>query len=632
VVVTASRDARAVAEVPASVSVVTAEDIAKAADVSLPDALRDLAGIEVRSFSGNASQAEVRMRGFGENAHGRVLVLLDGQRLNRPDMAGINWLQVPLNSVERIEVIRGGNSVLYGDYALGGVINIITKKGSKEFEFENTAMAGSYGTFVERAGASGSRGPLEYSVNAEAQTTDGYRDRSAYRGAGAGAGVQYDVSEKLSASVGLSYDATKFEMPGYLTLDQMKADPRQSINPDDDVESDFFNCSLGLRAAAGAAGRADVGVSYGRKTMRSDVTSWMSFADQTIDTLEVTPRYVMEKDVFGRKNRLVAGVDFSHDLLNVDRFADKDHGAETSSARLTETIAGVYARDEVSLNASWIVSGGARLERNELDARTWAGGAETLDGDTTHNAGAIDVGVVRKIGDASKVFGKLATVYRYPFVDEQVSYIGYGSDQIYTDIEPEKGEDYELGAEFSVSRDLDLAVTLFLLNMRDEIAWNNMTMRNENLDETRRQGAEVGAQYALRRGMTLGANYTYTAAEFTGGENDGHSVPLVPKHMGSAWLDSALPWDFSLKTSAAYVGSQYLGGDNGNLGPRLSDYTVVNLLLRYNPSLLPAFSFYAGVDNLFDEEYASVAYKGFETDAYYPSPGRSYKAGVSCRF
>lgn len=130
IVVTATRDAQEIRKTPSSVSVITEEEINDSGATTLVEVLDRIESIAFRTYSGNSSQSQIDMRGFGgDNPFGKTLILLDGRRLNRTDMASINWLQMPVNGVEKIEIVRGPGSVLYGDAAVGGVINIITKKG-----------------------------------------------------------------------------------------------------------------------------------------------------------------------------------------------------------------------------------------------------------------------------------------------------------------------------------------------------------------------------------------------------------------------------------------------------------------------------------------------------------------------
>ncbi len=128
VVVTATRQAEKISSVPAHVSVITENDIKNSTARDIPDLLRTQAGIQVNDVTGNKRSFSVDLRGFGEAASLNTLVLVDGRRVNQPDLSGSDWTLISLNRVERIEVIRGGRgSVLYGDNAGGGVINIITK-------------------------------------------------------------------------------------------------------------------------------------------------------------------------------------------------------------------------------------------------------------------------------------------------------------------------------------------------------------------------------------------------------------------------------------------------------------------------------------------------------------------------
>ncbi len=146
VVVMATRDRQEIRKIPANITVITAQDITDSGATNIAEVLTGLDGIYVRSTSGNAAQAAVDMRGFGENGFGRTLVTLDGRRLNRPDMASVNWLEIPLSEIERIEVARGAGSVLYGDAAIAGTINIVTKRGDGRPRGDVGLIVGNYNT------------------------------------------------------------------------------------------------------------------------------------------------------------------------------------------------------------------------------------------------------------------------------------------------------------------------------------------------------------------------------------------------------------------------------------------------------------------------------------------------------
>ncbi len=631
IIVSASRDHRAAEQIPANVTVLTADDLAAPDIVTIVDALAALDGVYFRSSSANAAQQEISMRGFGENSFGRVLVLLDGVRLNRPDGAGINWAQIPLNAIDRIEVLRGGHSALYGDNAVGGVINIVTRKGAREPEISASVVGGSHGLNVERISGAGSTGSVSYAANLERTQESGYRDRSAYQSWGGDASLGYDFSERGSLTLGLGWDTMESESPGGLTRAQMDEDRRQSINPNDDSDSRTLNASLALKILADDETRIDVTFSYGRKDITVDMESWQSFFDEVIHSPGITPRLTIKSELGSHANTFLAGADGYMDRLTMDRFQDEAHDVKAAAATIEKWTGGAYVHNEFEVVESLFFGLGGRLERAQYNADM-----SDLAGDdsVTHDARALDASLTWNFAEKAKAFARAGSVFRFPFVDEQISYIGYGSDTFYTELDPESGRNYELGATMALASRLNLGLTLFLLDMKDEISWDEINYRNENLDETRRSGIEASADWRIGRFGRLDANYTYTEAVFTAGENDGKDVPLAPRHKARVGATAYLPLDFSLRGVVLYTGDQRLGQDFANEGSLLSGYTLFNLVLRYTPGYLERWGVdaFAGVDNLFDKLYCNTGYRGSADEWYYPAAGRTFKFGLSCAF
>ena len=129
IVVTASRYMESSLDVSKNVTVIDENAIEQSGARNVPELIETQTGIVVRDWLGNGKTVNVDMRGFGERAESNTLVLIDGRRTNQIDMSGADWAQISVNSVEKIEIVRGPQSVMYGDNAAGGVINIVTKTG-----------------------------------------------------------------------------------------------------------------------------------------------------------------------------------------------------------------------------------------------------------------------------------------------------------------------------------------------------------------------------------------------------------------------------------------------------------------------------------------------------------------------
>jgi iron complex outermembrane receptor protein len=628
VFVTASRVEEPTEEIPAFVSVITAEELVATGQTTLVEALDGLAGIYFRSYSGNPAQAQVSMRGFGENSNGRVLVLIDGRRLNRPDMAGANWLQIPVENVERVEVVRGGSSVLYGDNAVAGVINIITKKGAAGFD---VAVSGQYGSFnqnQEGVEVSGSNDLLSFSITGEHTSTDGYRDRSGFRSLAVGGSIALDLKQ-LSSELSLSYNRLFYEMPGELTKPQFEADPTQSVNPDDESHNQYVNADLAF--ALGPADRwlLDGNLGYGLKLIESDQTSQSNFSDLLINTVAVTPKLHVNTDVLAG-NSLLLGIDGYLERLNVKKYPNAARSSLDAEHVITKTTVGTYATNEISLVPMLSVMGGLRYELSWIKAETLTG-TSIDENDLLQNL-AYEAGFFVTPRSGSRLWVKYGRVYRYPFVDEIADLYDspFIASPFNTDLDPETGHNVELGGASELFGLLKLSVNLYWLEMQDEIAYDFPSLSNVNLDATRHLGVETEIFLSIQEWAELSANYTFTSATFTEGANKGNTIPLVPAQQAGADLTLHLPLDLSVGVSGRYVSDQYSGGDVANSLDKLDAYFLMGVFVRYKPEYVRGdLDLFLGVNNLLDAQYATMAFYGA---SYYPGEGRNWKLGASYRY
>ncbi|MCX5824276.1 MAG: TonB-dependent receptor [Deltaproteobacteria bacterium] len=646
VVVTATRDQEEIRKVPAHVTVITEKEIRDSGATSLVEILGRQEGIQFRSYSGNDPLSIIDLRGMGgDNPYGKVQIQLNGRRLNRPDMASVNWFQIPLSQVEKIEIVRGAGSVLYGDSAVAGVINIITRKGEGKPVFHISAVAGSYGLHDEKAAVNGSEKKWSYAVSGENYFSLGYRNRSTVSSQGAGLDLAYDASDHLGLSMGAFFNRTQYELPGNLTAAEMAMDRRQyqparptywtSASSNDDGTDRQTELRFRIDSLLGDFGRAELGFSAGSKEAETNYASWNSFNSYSISTYAVTPKYILENKIFGRSNKLTAGVDYYLEPFKMDRYADRERTQKLSVVDLERQTAGYYLRDEFNIVEPLILSAGYRWEEATIKGNsTTLPGTVDFDTKKTHRGDAHELGLTYLVGEKSKVFAKYATAYRLPFIDEQASYYGWGNGFL-ADLEKETAKTMELGTSLNPLKNLTVGLTLFRIDMENEIAWNGATNRNENLDRTRHEGAEGTFSYLWEKRFKIYGSYTYHRATFEAGQYNGKELPLVPNQvikLGTEWY---LPAAFVLRPEIRFVGDAYLSGDNDNTGEKLSSYRIYDLFLFYRPVMgRYKISAFAGVENLTNELYATSGVKGtvFSPQAYYPMPERMVKCGISFEF
>jgi len=637
IVVTASRAERTAQEMPANVRVITDKEIRNVGAQDLVVALETLGGIYFRKNSDNPSLADISMGGFGENSFGRVLVLVDGQRLNGADQSTLDWLRVPIGAVERIEVLRGGETALYGDYAEAGVINIITHQPSGTPVTTVSVMGGSDGAISAHVGHEGSISNVYYTADVDWHQSNGYRQNSAYQNLDVRGSVLEDWTDRFSTKVSAFYSRNALDLPGGLTnIVQMRQDPRQTNKPLDDGNTTTFGENLNCLGQIGSDGHLDFSVAATHRTTYSNYYSepsyYSPYSSSTLDTIYITPRYTLDTDIGGFRNRSLVGMDMTIDSLSLFTYTSPSRtiNSETFDARLNRLASDIYAQDEFFLTRelSLILGGRVGWCRYNSDLQDLSSfPVENTDGNRTFHQGAWDAALMYHPTSALKLFARFATLYHDPLLDEMTG--AYGGGSMNTALKPELSQEIQLGSSLSIAKEWTADLSLYRMDMRDEIDYNPITIAESNMDPNRRYGINAALTWQRQNVGLISCAYDYVNARFSSGAFENRTVPLVPENVITVRGELDLPFDLAALATVHAVTKQFSGDDYVNEYPTLPGYGTLDLGLRYHPHQIRNLDILVGVDNVFDHIYANSGYNG---TSYYPAPGRTWKVGASYRF
>jgi iron complex outermembrane receptor protein len=629
VVVTGSRAEQSIERVPSNVTVIDEEDIKNSNSQTVVDLLRSEEGIIVRDLLGNGKSAQVDLRGFGETGPYNTLVLVDGRRVNEIDLSGVDWTQISLDQIERIEIVRGSGTVLYGDNAAGGVINIITKAPPKKITLTAGVNLGSFGRNKEQISISGGRERLRASVFANSDTTDGYRANGEYRAKDIGGKIIYDVTESLQFNLSGSHHSDEYGLPGSLTEEKVAVDPTATTTPSDNAESSDDYLKLGFDLDLDNFGRILTDFSYRDRETETQFTSSTFASDSVTETWALTPRYVWDGEIFQHTNTIIAGFDFYWSEQNLDSF----YGTPLDPygvSKVEKASHGVYLNNEFSLLENLILTLGARREQVEYDLKRTdlTGFLAPLEETVTECENAYSAGLIYLYSDRSSIFARANRSLRFPLTDELIvfDYVA-GKIKVNSDLRPQKGTNCEIGLKHYVTPDFLGRITFFHAKIDDEIFYNPSTFANENHPETLHQGIEIGGNLDLFKKLILLANYTYQIATFERDPYKDNNIPAVPKHKANFGfrIYNTIP-NLIISSDLNYVGSSYAIGDQENQFEKLGRYYTIDVRLSHEWKWLKS---YVGVNNLTDQKYSEYAVIGGFPEAlnFYPAPERNWVAG-----
>jgi iron complex outermembrane receptor protein len=641
-VVTASRTPEDAASAPAFVTVITADQIAESGAASVVDVLETVPGVRFTDGTAGPGSESVSMRGFGENSFGRVLVLVDGKRLNNPDMQGINWNAIPLAAIERIEVLDGSASVQYGNNAVGGVINIITKKaGERRTTLE---MAG--GSFSSNKAAISHFEPAEwgsFSLTAEHTGTAGYRERQGAQVTNLTGGAVIDISDALRLSADMSFADLFYQLPGGLTKDEFDDDPTQAkytaydsnwnpfraYNGDDEISEQHIGGGLGLEFFPSDTLRINIPLSYLGKFSKNNTSSMSTFMDKNVTSLEARPQVTANFNISKIPLRLSGGVDFYYANLDNTIYGDKARTVETINITIDEINAAPYMAAKIDVLPVLFLSGGIRYDAVFFDVAT---DPETVSDSKDYDALVWDAGIVFKPFANLKIYAKTGSLFRYPFTDEFASIYGTQYDTFNADLKPEKGFNAEAGITYQLSKILEANANFYYLTLDDELYLDENGSNTNKKDETRRLGANLGVKSQPVSFLELEAGADWVNAVIL--DDDEHEIPLVPAFTMYAALTGKFPFGLRIGPSFEYRGPSYRGGDLANSQEKIDGYFLLGISARYVLDKgARRFALQCDIKNLLDTSYApGVYWNSYSGSAYYPGDGRSVNVSLQYRF
>lgn len=621
VTVYASRIEDAKADIPASVQIFGVEQIAASGARDLPELLKKKAGVDIHAMNGNPVLTSIAMRGFGDNAFGRIKVVLDGEELNNVDMNAPNLTRIPLGNVERVEVIHGPSPVLYGDGAVAGVVNATTDTHDYEEVTRITGKAGSQDTFggnVQTKGGDENEG-IVYNASYDYLQSDGYRRRSAYNMHTANAGVRKNFENGSTVGLKVNYQNAYYELPGALSYYEWKNARKSSVKPGDWARLWSYGASLDskMKLAEDQWLYFDGGFSYQyRHAVYKDPVWGDSDLEYDYYSYRFSPRYVNECDIAQFGNKFSVGFDFRYDQywdlsgapvkrhFNRDRYAAFIHDE-------------FFVTDDLSLVA------GARMERIGNRWRRYYGLNESRNHDWMDD---YELGLVYRPVDGLKTYIKGSQFHRSPFCDE----LSYTQDGNF--LEPETGASLDIGFEWEFLDEFSFTANGYGMVMEDEIFFDPSLLPwgyNDNSPaKTRRLGFDAGLSWLRDKVAEASVRYNAVHADFASGEYHGNDVPYVPNHRirleGGFWIVD----DLRIKGGYSYVSSQYVSGDYANTYDRLPAYSLFDVGIYYEPSWAEGWKASFVMDNIFDRNYCDYAGIGY----YYPACGRSFMFTVSYEF
>ncbi len=603
IVVTAGRFEQNASDVGSSIAIISKDDIENRQSIAISDLLRTTPGVTVASNGGLGSTTSVFIRGAESD---QTVALVDGVKINDPSTpsGGVDFGNLLTNNIERIEVVRGSQSVLWGSQAMGGVINIITRTPTEDVAVNTSVEYGWRDTVRAVGNVAGKVGPVSASVGGGYARSDGLSAFNEARGGTEKDGFRhYGANGKfnIALSEAISVDLRGFYSNGRVGIDGF-APPTYSFGDTPEFSNTREMVGYAGLNAALFDGRLKNRLAFAiTNTRRENVDLTGGTAFETFDSKGRNERFEYQGIAeFSEQISVTLGAE-----TEKSRYRTSSYGgpAAIAEARLTSFYGQINAQPFAGLN----IAGGVRQDDHDS-----FGGQTSFAANAAYTPNEGRTTLRASFGEGFKV----------PSLFQLFSDYGNGT------LKPESSTSWDAGVvQTLLDGRLEFGATWFHRNTRNQIAFINCIALTgicagrpfgtyDNVARTRAQGLETSLMLRPVDALSVRFNYTYTDAK-----NRANGLALIrrPKHSINASFD--YDWAFGLQTGAGitHISDSF---DNAANTRQLNGYVLVDLRAAY--PVTEAVEFFGRVENLFDDHY--------ETSFQYGTPRRAAYVGIRASF
>ena len=666
-IVSGSRFEENLNEVPANVKVITRDEIENSSSNTIPQVLSQIGGLRVRGVNAGTLNldATVDMGGFGPTASSNTLILIDGIRINPIDSSSVDWGSIPIDSVERIEIVQGGAGVQYGNGAVGGVINIITNGGKKNINQASTTY-GSWGTLINNVILKNTVDKTTYQISANTSNTDGWRANTAANA--------YSVDAKISQSLGGNdrvfidafYGYTNSQLAGPIlgvvgTGNPRALDPKRPFDAGKNLTVKNSGFRQGLTKTINSQYTVEFDSSYSTKnatffTPQSDYYAGFGYVDSPRNNdlqgwqVAASPRI---KANFGALGTSVLGYDYSkanqsgvgsysplaQEIILANQNTNYFNNLLSNSQNATQINQSVYLIQRIPLSSKVEASGGFR--RQVQQASTSSTLVDASNGTVTNNqqysANAGDLALNFNYLPGQRIYAKWNQSFRFPNIDE---YWGVSRNANFVAstvfngiIQPQTTQTYELGGSWSVLNS-KITSSIFRSATQNEISYNPATGANYNsIYQVDRNGFLLDIATNITKSLNVAAGGKYQKSYYSNGPYSGNPIPIAPNTLLNARANYAITPNTAIGGVVNYVSEQYYDAAPNyfNASQVMPSYVVADVYASYRYQALEGrFT----IKNVGGAQYSSygTGRGAFSSVSYYPSEPRSYFVNLRYNF